>query len=91
MSFYPYICCVLTANQCPDINAPVNGALVCNNWKTDYGRFCTILCQDTYTVARGVNPDDFYVCGASGSWTPDNNIPDCSGKKIVHIYLKERI
>ncbi|XP_052070060.1 fibropellin-3-like isoform X3 [Mytilus californianus] len=68
----------LRPNPCPPINVPANGALICNNWRTDYGQFCTFFCKDSYTVPRGVILDDFYVCGASGSWTPTNTIPDCS-------------
>ncbi|XP_071132601.1 uncharacterized protein [Mytilus edulis] len=68
----------LRPNPCPSINVPSNGALVCNNWRTDYGQFCRFLCKESYTVPRGVMMDHFYVCGASGSWMPSNTIPNCS-------------
>jgi hypothetical protein len=65
-----------------------NGALVCNNWKTDYGQICILFCENSYTVSRGVDADDFYICGASGLWTPKNTMPDCSGKlQIFNIQL----
>ena len=70
----------MLANPCPVLNIPANGALVCNNWKTDYGQICILFCENSYTVSRGVDADDFYICGASGSWTPKNTMPDCSGK-----------
>ncbi|CAC5362981.1 CSMD [Mytilus coruscus] len=66
------------SKPCPTINVPVNGALICNDWRTDYGQFCTFFCKESYTVPRGVIMDDFYVCGASGTWMPSNTIPNCS-------------
>jgi hypothetical protein len=69
----------MLANLCPVLNIPANGALVCNNWKTDYGQICILFCENSYTVPRGVDADDFYICGASGSWNPKNIMPDCSG------------
>ncbi|XP_071132597.1 sushi, nidogen and EGF-like domain-containing protein 1 [Mytilus edulis] len=68
----------LRPNPCPQINVPANGALLCNNWKTDYGQFCKFFCKESYTVPRGVMIDNFYVCGASGTWMPSNTIPNCS-------------
>ncbi|CAC5361885.1 unnamed protein product [Mytilus coruscus] len=68
----------LSPNPCTPINAPVNGALICNNWRTDYGQFWTFFCKESDTVPQCVIIDDFDVCGASGSWTPTNTIPDCS-------------
>ncbi|XP_076073441.1 P-selectin-like [Mytilus galloprovincialis] len=68
----------LRPKPCDPMNVPANGALICNNWKTDYGQFCTFFCKESYTVPRGIIIDDFYVCGASGSWTPANTVPDCS-------------
>ncbi|XP_076073433.1 E-selectin-like [Mytilus galloprovincialis] len=69
---------ILRPNPCPTINVPVNGALICNNWRTDYGQFCKFFCQESFTVPRGVMVDNFYVCGASGTWMPSNTIPNCS-------------
>ena len=78
----------MLANPCPVLNIPANGALVCNNWKTDYGQICILFCENSYTVPRGVDADDFYICGASGSWTPKNTMPDCSGKlQVFNIQL----
>lgn len=78
----------MLANPCPVLNIPANGALVCNNWKTDYGQICILFCKNSYTVPRGVDADDFYICGASGSWSPKNTMPDCSGKlQIFSIQL----
>ncbi|XP_076109331.1 sushi repeat-containing protein SRPX2-like [Mytilus galloprovincialis] len=65
---------------CPTLNVPLNGALLCNNWKTDYGYYCLYWCQEDNTVARGVDPSIWFVCGASGLWFPRASIPDCSGK-----------
>lgn len=81
----------MLANPCPVLNIPANGALVCNNWRTDYGQICILFCENSYTVQRGVDSDDFYICGASGSWTPQNSMPDCSGELqifSIHINLK---
>ncbi|CAC5378124.1 unnamed protein product [Mytilus coruscus] len=63
---------------CNDIAAPTNGAILCNNWRKDFGQFCIHLCQESYTVGRGINPNNIYVCGASGLWLPSSNSPDCN-------------
>ncbi|CAC5413977.1 unnamed protein product [Mytilus coruscus] len=63
---------------CNDIAAPTNGAILCNNWRKDFGQFCVHLCQESYTVGRGINPNNIYVCGASGLWLPSSNSPDCN-------------
>ncbi|CAG2206585.1 unnamed protein product [Mytilus edulis] len=69
----------LRPKPCPTINVPVNGALLCNSWRTDYGQFCTyFFCKESHTVPRGVMVDNFYVCGASGTWMPSNTVPNCS-------------
>lgn len=81
---------------CQTLSAPLNGALLCNNWKTDYGQYCLYWCQEDYTVARGVDPTSWFICGASGSWFPGASIPDCSvrvsylqstsGYKLANVY-----
>lgn len=65
-------------NTCSPLNLPLNSAIVCSNWKQDYGQFCFFLCQQSYTVPRGVNPHQWYICGASGSWIPGSTLPNCS-------------
>lgn len=74
------ICFYFQAYPCYDIGAPINGAILCNNWKKDYGQFCIHLCQESYTVGRGINPNNIYVCGASGSWLLSSDSPDCNGR-----------
>lgn len=61
---------------------PTNAAILCNNWKVDYGQFCTALCAETFTVPRGIEPNKMFVCAASGRWMPSNQMPNCSGRAI---------
>ncbi|XP_069121727.1 fibropellin-3-like isoform X2 [Argopecten irradians] len=55
---------------CEDLPVPENGAVVCNDWRTDYGRYCQVVCHPGYSLPVSVNPDQWYVCGASGNWAP---------------------
>ncbi|CAC5393168.1 unnamed protein product [Mytilus coruscus] len=75
---------------CQTLSAPLNGALLCNNWKTDYGQYCLYWCQEDYTVARGVDPTSWFICGASGSWFPGairvSYLQSTSGYKLANVY-----
>ncbi|XP_053381091.1 fibrillin-1-like isoform X2 [Mercenaria mercenaria] len=63
---------------CEELNVPVNGARLCNGWKTDYGRFCMIMCQQNYTIGPAQSYYTWHVCGASGNWIAASPVPDCS-------------
>ncbi|XP_053380748.1 fibrillin-1-like isoform X4 [Mercenaria mercenaria] len=63
---------------CEELNVPVNGARLCNGWKTDYGRFCMIMCQQNYTIGPSQSYYTWHVCGASGNWIAASPVPDCS-------------
>lgn len=67
-------------NPCPVLPPPVNGARVCNNWKTDYGLYCLVFCTGNNTLSRGVSFGDWFVCGASGIWSPSGAMPGCIAK-----------
>lgn len=69
----------ISAKPCPELEVPLNAALVCNDWKTDFGKICTYFCDKLYTVPRGMKPNQLYVCGATGLWTPNSIMPNCSG------------
>ncbi|XP_033732290.1 sushi, von Willebrand factor type A, EGF and pentraxin domain-containing protein 1-like [Pecten maximus] len=60
---------------CEDLPVPDNGAVVCNDWRTDYGRYCQVVCHTGYSLPVSVNPDQWYVCGASGTWAPVTQDP----------------
>ncbi|XP_045191476.2 neurogenic locus notch homolog protein 1-like isoform X3 [Mercenaria mercenaria] len=62
---------------CEELNVPVNGARLCNGWKTDYGRFCMIMCQQNYTIGPSQSYYTWHVCGASGNWIAASPVPDC--------------
>ncbi|KAL4218700.1 Sushi [Mactra antiquata] len=63
---------------CEELNIPINGALICNGWKADYGQFCMVTCQQNYTIGPGDKSfETMYVCGASGTWIARGPIPDC--------------
>ena len=38
---------------------------------------------DIPRVRGDSKPETQYVCGSSGSWIPNDNVPDCSGKSNV--------
>ncbi|XP_060077165.1 neurogenic locus Notch protein-like [Ylistrum balloti] len=60
---------------CEDLLVPENGAVVCNDWKTDFGRYCQVVCHTGYFLPVSVDPDQWYVCGASGDWAPITQEP----------------
>lgn len=63
---------------CAELNTPTNGAVVCNGWQTDYGRFCMIACLQGYTIDPALSYDTWFVCGASGNWIASDPLPDCT-------------
>lgn len=73
--FFIYI-----AHQCPELNVPVNGARVCNGWKTDFGQFCLVYCGGNYSLALQYDHSQWYVCGSSGNWIASGPLPNCTGK-----------
>ena len=67
------------AYPCPDLNIPVNGARVCNGWKTDFGRFCQVYCEGNYSLSLQYDHSQWYVCGSSGNWIASGPLPNCTG------------
>lgn len=63
---------------CDELNIPVNGARICNGWKTDYGRVCIMGCQERFTLFPTDSYEHLFVCGASGNWIFPAPMPDCS-------------
>lgn len=68
---------------CPELNVPANGARICNGWKTDYGRYCMLTCLQNYTISPLYKFQNWYVCGASGTWIAPNPMPDCEIKVVT--------
>lgn len=62
---------------CVELNVPVNGARLCNGWKTDYGRYCMMTCRQNHTISPVYSFSTWYVCGASGTWIAASPMPDC--------------
>ncbi|XP_050405698.1 sushi, von Willebrand factor type A, EGF and pentraxin domain-containing protein 1-like [Patella vulgata] len=66
-------------NPCPELNIPINGARVCNGWKTEYARVCLVYCDKEFTLQLGsYSPQQWYVCGATGNWLPSGPLPNCT-------------
>ncbi|XP_056020424.1 sushi, von Willebrand factor type A, EGF and pentraxin domain-containing protein 1-like isoform X2 [Ostrea edulis] len=65
-------------HQCPELNVPVNGARVCNGWKTDFGQFCLVYCGGNYSLALQYDHSQWYVCGSSGNWIASGPLPNCT-------------
>ncbi|XP_062584885.1 protein jagged-1-like isoform X2 [Saccostrea cucullata] len=65
-------------HPCPELNVPVNGARVCNGWKTDYGKFCLVYCGGNYSLSLQFDHSQWYVCGSSGNWIANGPLPNCT-------------
>ncbi|XP_062584713.1 sushi, von Willebrand factor type A, EGF and pentraxin domain-containing protein 1-like [Saccostrea cucullata] len=63
-------------NPCPNISAPLNGALVCNGWKREFVRVCIVFCQTGTRPSPGHDLRSKYFCGGSGHWMP-KELPSC--------------
>ncbi|GFT70691.1 sushi, von Willebrand factor type A, EGF and pentraxin domain-containing protein 1 [Nephila pilipes] len=74
---------IMTRNTCPFYPAPVNGALICNDWMD--GQICRIECNARYDFVE--KPADWYLCDVDSTWiTEPLNMPipwpDCSTRVI---------
>ncbi|XP_050405587.1 sushi, von Willebrand factor type A, EGF and pentraxin domain-containing protein 1 isoform X2 [Patella vulgata] len=66
-------------HPCPELNIPINGARVCNGWKTEYARVCLVYCNKEFTLQLGsYSVQQWYICGASGNWLPSGPLPNCT-------------
>ncbi|XP_022330019.2 CUB and sushi domain-containing protein 3-like [Crassostrea virginica] len=75
---------------CPDLNIPVNGARVCNGWKTDFGRFCQVYCEGNYSLGLQYDHSQWYVCGSSGNWIASGPLPNCTDLIITSQVLNSQ-
>ncbi|CAG2209564.1 unnamed protein product [Mytilus edulis] len=66
--------------SCNRISVGNHSAKVCTNWKTDYGQYCMMFCDKSFTIANENEYDQWYVCGASGKWIPSAKLPKCHRK-----------
>lgn len=62
---------------CPELSVGNHSAKVCTNWKTDFGQYCMVFCDGSFTLANENEYDQWYVCGASGKWIPSPQLPNC--------------
>ncbi|XP_060063503.1 uncharacterized protein LOC132543962 [Ylistrum balloti] len=68
---------------CEDrLEPPSHGAVACDYWLG--GKFCQMLCRNGYDVPAGYLFREMYVCGESGSWTPDSKLPNCARTHSSH-------
>ncbi|XP_035673138.1 sushi repeat-containing protein SRPX2-like [Branchiostoma floridae] len=75
---------LVKATDCPSLNVPANGALVCGIWF--FGTYCNPNCEGSDDFPAGYTPST-YVCDTSGTWLTSLDrdapparvpIPDCS-------------
>lgn len=67
------------AHPCKTLEKPINGAKVCNGWKTDFGKFCLAFCGAEYSLDITSSYLQWYVCGARGRWAPHEALSNCTG------------
>ncbi|XP_067682435.1 sushi, nidogen and EGF-like domain-containing protein 1 [Haliotis asinina] len=73
---------------CPSIVSPINGYVLCNGWRADYGQYCLVGCNTNYSLPRSFDARQWIVCGASGHWTPDSISQRCkAGDAGGHLVL----
>lgn len=70
---------------CLDLAIPLNGALVCNGWMTEYTRVCIAFCKRGTKLIDGLDFRTKYICGGSGNWLPGGPFPSCerSGERTI--------
>ncbi|XP_071099919.1 sushi repeat-containing protein SRPX2-like [Haliotis cracherodii] len=56
--------------SCPGLSPPQNGYVMCNSWRTEFGRFCLVGCNRGFTLPDSFDGREWIVCGSSGHWTP---------------------
>ncbi|XP_050418511.2 sushi, von Willebrand factor type A, EGF and pentraxin domain-containing protein 1-like [Patella vulgata] len=65
------------ALPCKNLTAPLNGALVCDDWA--FGTFCNMMCNSNFDIPRTMDTSNRFICGlTSGQWSPTDNVPDCT-------------
>ncbi|XP_045201110.2 sushi, von Willebrand factor type A, EGF and pentraxin domain-containing protein 1-like [Mercenaria mercenaria] len=70
-------------DTCPTINNPMNGVLDCDTW--ELGTVCHMTCEEGFVVTNDTSTDfdevavydTLIVCGQSGYWTNDGELPNC--------------
>ncbi|XP_062584658.1 sushi, von Willebrand factor type A, EGF and pentraxin domain-containing protein 1-like [Saccostrea cucullata] len=67
---------------CPNISTPLNGALVCNGWLTDFFRACVVFCQIGTRPSPDHDLSTMYFCGGAGRWFPSVLLPSCQRSSL---------
>ncbi|KAH3852651.1 hypothetical protein DPMN_095164 [Dreissena polymorpha] len=60
---------------CESLPIPKHGTILCNNWSPDYGQFCLIACEKTYSPSPPGRLGTWMICGDDGRWSSQPN--DC--------------
>ncbi|XP_022091528.1 sushi, von Willebrand factor type A, EGF and pentraxin domain-containing protein 1-like [Acanthaster planci] len=61
--------------ECGEPNGPLNGESDCSDWM--FGKICEPRCNQSHYFFNGP-PQDVYLCGFNGVWSPSAEVPDCS-------------
>ncbi|XP_038057867.1 fibrillin-2-like isoform X2 [Patiria miniata] len=61
--------------ECGKPNGPLNGNSGCSDWM--FGKICEPRCNQSYYFFDGP-PENVYLCGFNGEWSPSREVPDCS-------------
>lgn len=74
---------------CSELSVGNHSAKVCTNWKTDFGQYCMVFCDNSFTLTNENEFDQWYVCGASGKWSPSAELPNCKRKYEGSRYISK--
>ncbi|CAC5354901.1 FBLN7 [Mytilus coruscus] len=75
---------------CLELSVGNHSAKVCTNWKTDFGQYCMVFCDSSFTLANENEFDQWYVCGASGKWSPSAELPNCQQQLDPSVIKKRK-
>ncbi|XP_052224045.1 sushi, von Willebrand factor type A, EGF and pentraxin domain-containing protein 1-like [Dreissena polymorpha] len=54
---------------CDPLPVPKHGAILCNDWSTDYGQVCLLVCMRTYSPSPPGKLGSWKICGDDGRWS----------------------
>ncbi|KAH3852724.1 hypothetical protein DPMN_095238 [Dreissena polymorpha] len=56
-------------------------------WSQDYGQFCLLTCEKTYSPSPPERLGTWMICRDDGRWSPQPNDCDCRSCYEVRVYL----
>jgi hypothetical protein len=75
---YRFMYIIFAEIACPELQPPINGALVHDTVLTR--PFRTMLCNDQFDIPdMGNSFNGQFFCTDDGDWTPFSLVPDCIG------------